>query len=427
MNALNREQQRAYDAIKEGKSVLLQGAGGTGKSYTIKNIVKWARNGGINIGTTATTGAAAILINGCTLHSYLGVGLANKTPAELAEAVKTKKRFVYNRLLRLELLVIDEISMMDSQFFETVSIFLGLIKGNRKPFGGVQLLLSGDLYQLPPVKGKHFFKSQTWISMSSIGLIEKIELAESMRHKEDVEFMNMLSQLRLGACTQEILDALRGTKSNTFPEGIEPTILYSKNADVDSINNEKFGKLIAGGARSFTYKLECSSDGARAWATSCKIPDHVQLCVGAQVVLTWNIDVDAGLCNGARGVVVEVGSSGATVQFVSGAKALIRHTKVEEEDNKFVSMKFVPLRLAYALTINKAQGMTIDCAIVMLEKNGNNEFGYGRAYTALSRVRNIKSIRILSVTAESFAAHPDVLEFYKKTCAIGDGSASASE
>lgn len=425
--SLNKEQQRAYDAIKEGKTVLLQGAGGTGKSYTIKTIVQWARKNGINIGTTATTGAAAILINGSTLHSFLGVGLANKTPAELAEAVKTKKRFVYNRLLRLEFLVIDEISMMDSDLFETISIFLGIIKGNRKPFGGMQLLLSGDLYQLPPVRGKHFFKSQTWKSMDDLGLVEKIELMDSMRHKEDLAFMNMLAQLRMGRCTQEILEQLKGTKSNTFPDGIEPTVLYSKNVDVDSMNNEKFGKLIASGARSFTYKLECSSDGARAWASSCKIPDHVQLCVGAQVVLTWNIDVDAGLCNGARGVVIDVGASGAIVQFASGVRALVGHAKVEEEDNKFIWMSFVPLRLAYALTINKAQGMTLDCAIVVLEKNGNNEFGYGRAYTALSRVRNIKSIQVLNVTLDSFVAHPDVLEFYKKTCAMGDAASPSSD
>lgn len=422
--SLNAEQRRVFDAIADGKSVLMQGTGGSGKSYTIKSIVRWARENGVNIGTTATTGAAAILINGCTLHSFLGIGLGNKTPSDLAEIVKTKKRFVYNRLLRLELLVVDEISMMDSELFETISLFLGIVRGNSKPFGGVQLLLSGDLYQLPPVKGKHFFKSGTWRSMSSSGMIETVELTESMRHKEDLEFMNMLSQLRQGACNEEILKALKETKSNTFPEGIEPTMLYSKNVDVDNTNSEKFGRLIAAGARSFTYKLECSSDAAKAWAASCKVPEYVQLCVGAQVVLTWNIDVDAGLCNGARGVVIDVGVSGAIVQFASGVRALVGHTKVEEEDNKFVWMNFVPLRLAYALTINKAQGMTLDCAIVVLEKNGNNEFGYGRAYTALSRVRNIKSIRVMNVTIESFAAHPDVIEFYKNTCAIGDATSS---
>lgn len=418
--SLNTEQQLVLDTIADGRSLLMQGAGGCGKSYTIKSVVKWARENGVYIGTTAMTGAAAILINGCTLHSFLGIGLGNKTPAELAEAVKTKKRFVYNRLLRLELLVVDEISMMDAELFETISLFLGIIRGNSKPFGGIQVLLSGDLYQLPPVRGKHFFKSSTWSSMSSLGLIQTVELKESMRHKEDLEFMNMLTQLREGVCTQDTLNALKETKSNEFPEGIEPTMLYSKNVDVDSTNNEKFGKLIASGARSFTYKLECSSDAAKAWAASCKVPEYVQVCVGAQVVLTWNIDVEAGLCNGARGVVVDVGVSGAIVQFASGVRALVGHTKVEEDDNKFVWMRFVPLRLAYALTINKAQGMTLDCAIVVLEKNGNNEFGYGRAYTALSRVRNIRSIRVLNVTTESFAAHPDVIEFYKNTCAIGD-------
>jgi ATP-dependent DNA helicase PIF1 len=137
------------------------------------------------------------------------------------------------------------------------------------------------------------------------------------------------------------------------------------------------------------------------------------MCVGAQVVLTWNLDLEAGLCNGARGVVEDVSLSGVMVKFVSGFKTLISYQKVDSEDDQRTWMSFMPLRLAYALTINKAQGMTIDRAVVVLDDDSSADFLYGRAYTALSRVRNLSCIKILNVSKECFLAHPDVVEFYK--------------
>ena len=408
---LNSEQKKAFDIVKNDHSLLLQGAGGTGKSFTIKEIVKWAKENGIQYGITAMTGSAAILIGGTTLHSFLGIGLGNKTPEELAEHVKNKRKFIYNRLRRLELLVIDEISMMDANLFEIISIFLGIIRDKIGiPFGGVPIVISGDMFQLPPVKGKFFFKSLLWDTYD----IKMIELQESQRHKDDIEFMNILNELRMGRPTKEIIKRLKATKNNTFPDGIIPTMLYSKNVDVDELNQKKYNELVDKGARCFEYKATFSSEASKFWAQSCKIPDLCKICVGAQVVLTWNIDLEMGLCNGARGIVKEVGISGAIVKFKS-CEVLISHNRVEDQDNKNMWMSFMPLRLAYALTINKSQGMTLDCAIVILDKNtNNNEFLYGRAYTALSRVRNLKSIQIINVTEAVFVAHPDVIEFYQQ-------------
>lgn len=422
---MNAEQRRAFEAIREGKNVLLTGPGGVGKSYVVKNVAKWARDSRLKFGVTATTGSASILIGGTTLHSFLGIGLGQKTPAQLADWVRYKKRFVYNRLLRLQFLIIDEVSMLDSELFEIISIFLGIVKGNNKPFGGIQLLLCGDLFQLPPIKNKHFFKSAVWDATN----IEHVELTESQRHKDDLEFMNMLAELRLGVCSEETLSKLKATKANSFPEGIEPTALYTRNLDVDEVNEGKYDALVAAGARWFEYKIDVSSQGAAAWASACKIPDAVKICVGAQVVLTWNVDLDAGLCNGARGVVVDVGLAGTTVRFVDGKSVLIAPVKVAHEDDPGTWISFMPLRLAYALTINKAQGMTLDCAIVVFDKNtSSKEFMYGRAYTALSRVRNLSSIRVYHAKASTFVAHPDVLEYYasrqEKTCDIGDGEAA---
>lgn len=408
---MNKEQQKAFDKIKEGSNVFLCGQAGTGKSYSINHIVKWARENGLYYGITATTGSSGILIGGTTVNSYLGIGIGNKSAKELFNTIKLKKKFVYNRLLRLQLLIIDEISMMDSQLFDLISELLGLIKGNNLPFGGIQILLCGDLFQLPPVKNKHFFKSVSWPTLD----IQTIELLESQRHKDDVAFIQILESLRRGICSKETIKLLKSTRNNIFADDIEPTILYTRNVDVDELNLQKYEELIRNGARSFEYPLKLSTEPIRAWAQSCKIPDMCKLCVGAQVVLTWNIDLELGLCNGARGIVMDIGLKGVTVKFMSGLTTVIKYNRVKEDNNENTWIEFMPLRLAYALTINKSQGMTLDCAIICFDKDVNYEsdFMYGRAYTALSRVRNLKNLRLINVTSELFRAHPDVLEFYE--------------
>lgn len=407
---MNAEQQNAFEHIKNGDNVLLQGSAGTGKSFTLKEVIRWALKEGKKIGVTATTGSAAILIRGTTVHSFLGIGLGTKSPEYLADFIKSKKKFIYNRLRKLQILIIDEISMMDANLFELISEFLSIVRGNDTAFGGVQIVLCGDVFQLPPVKSKYFFKSELWNTLP----IKICNLKESQRHKEDLEFIKILEELRWGKCTKKILKTLRATKNNTFSSDIIPTMLYSRNVDVDSYNTEKQNELIKNGAKSLKYQTRYSNEPAKIWAQSCKIPTEIDLCEGAQVVVTWNIKLDEGLCNGTRGVITKVDTNGVTIKLISGQEMLIEFVKVENEDNSQVWIEFLPLRLAYALTVNKSQGMTLDCAVVAFDFGTcNSEFVYGRAYTALSRVRNLKSIRVLNVDIDSFQTHPDVIEFHK--------------
>lgn len=409
---MNAEQRNAFEQITKGESILLQGSAGTGKSFTLKEAIKWALSHGKKFGVTATTGTAAMLIRGTTIHSFLGIGLGTKSPEYLANYVKSKKKFIYNRLRKLDILIIDEISMMDANLFELISEYLSIIKENEKPFGGIQIVLCGDVFQLPPIKSKYFFKSDLWSTLN----IKVCNLRESQRHREDLEFIKILEELRFGKCSKKTLKILRATKKNTFPDDIIPTILYSKNIDVDSYNNQKQNELIVKGAKSFKYQTRYSSESAKIWGQSCKIPVESEFCEGTQVVITWNIKLEEGLCNGTRGVITKIDSNGITIKLMTGEETLISYVKVENEDNNQVWIEFIPLRLAYALTVNKAQGMTLDCAIVVFDFGTfNPDFVYGRAYTALSRVRNLKSIRILNVEIESFQTHPDVIEFYKIT------------
>lgn len=393
---LNPEQLEAFEKVQKGDNILLTGLAGTGKSYTLNHIIKCTDQ---NIGITAMTGSAAILIGGTTLHSYLGIGIGNKPAMELANMIKFKKRYVYERIKKVDILIIDEISMMNSVLFDLVISLLKLLRPSLPQF-----IVCGDLFQLPPIEHDLIFKSKSWKSLN----IQTIELTKSERHKDDLEFMDILRELRFGRCSDEILAKLKETSDNKLED---PILLYCKNEDVDKINDEKYDELIEKGARSFEYDLKYSCESGKIWAQSCKIPEKCKICVGAQVVLTWNIDMTCGLCNGAKGIVREVGPYSVIVEFKSVSHC-INYNRVEHEDNKKTWISFMPLRLAYAITINKSQGMTLDCAKVVLSK-GSSSFNYGRSYTALSRVRNLKCIQIVEVSKKSFIAHPDVLKFYE--------------
>lgn len=412
---MNAEQKKAFDAVVNGEDVLLTGGAGVGKSFVLKKIIGWARNNNVKIGVTASTGSAAILIKGTTIHSYLGISIGNKSPEKLAADLRTKRKFVYNRLVALDILLIDEISMLSDKLLTLISDFLKIVRGDNRPFGGLQLVLCGDLFQLSPLDGTMFFKSDAWNALVGGGM-KVIELCVSQRHKEDLEFSDMLKELRCGRCTKKMIKILKATEANVFAKGIKPTLLFSRNVDVDKINEEKFSELLAKDeVKAVEFPMTVSNEVARGWASSCKVPDKCIVAKGAQVVLTWNVDLDKGLCNGARGVVEDVSVLGVHVRFANGVVEIIEYVTVENEESSSIWMKFMPLRLAYALTINKSQGMTLDCAVIVLDENGyTNSFGYGRAYTALSRVRNLKCVKIHNVSNRSFLANPDVVEFYKK-------------
>jgi ATP-dependent DNA helicase PIF1 len=403
---MNAEQLLALNAVKRRQSIFLSGSAGTGKSFTLGEIIRWAHSEKLEIGVTASTGCAAYLIRGRTIHSYLGIGLAKKTARELAEYVKSKKPFIVAKIKGLDILVIDEISMISSELMDKISEFLSIITGNPKPFGGIQIVLTGDFAQLKSVDGKYCFHSAEWKRAN----IENVVLTQIMRQDKDEVFKRMLEELRWGLCTKESLKLLRSLKHTVFKNGIIPTILYSTNIDVDTVNQRKYTDLLENGARQQSYKTTYSSSYAsKSWASSIKIPEKTDVCVGAQVVLTWNVSQDDGLINGSRGVVTALTPKGPQVKFVSGLEVVIEPVKILQDEDVDTWVSFIPLKLAYALTIHKSQGMTLDAVIIDL---GDSIFEYGQAYTALSRARSLDSIRIISVKRESFKTHKEVVEFY---------------
>ena len=405
---MNSDQLKAYNAVKNGENVFLSGSSGTGKSYTCLSIIEWARQQHKYIGVTSSTGTSAILINGKTIHSFLGIGLAKKIAADLfTRTYRTNKKTI-QRLLDLELLIIDEISMISAELLEKISQYLSIIRDDTTPFGGIQVVLVGDFAQLRSVEGDYCFKADVWKRANII----TVDLEKSMRQKDDKEFQDMLEELRWGRCTKDILRKLKSLKNTEFPEGIVPTILYAVNKDVDTINDHEMKKLLDAGATSCSYKsIYSRNHNVENWAKSLKLPETIKLCVGAQVLLTMNVDLDRGLANGSRGVVVGLNHNSVVVRFVSGLVTTIDNYTYKDDADESMWMVFMPLKLAWAITIHRSQGATLDAVVLDL---GDSVFTYGMAYVALSRVRNLQSVKIIDVKAKSFRTHPDVMTFYNK-------------
>ena len=398
---MNQEQRHAFDLVTSGKNVFITGSAGTGKSFTIDAIREWYKNANIPFGITSSTGISAVNIKGKTLHSFLGIGIGNSSAIDLYMKAK-KFKHLMDRLREIKLLVIDEISMISSELFDKVSEYLQIVRKCQVPFGGIQLVLCGDLFQLPPVNGDFCFKSATWNIMD----IETCNLKTIVRQKDDHIFQSILENARYGICTDEHLELLKNQRNQQFGE-LKPTMLYSTNVNVDAINIQEYNKLETAERE---YKTDYSKNkNTQFWAERLQIPSSVRLKINTQVMITVNISTEEGYVNGTRGMVTDFTDDGPIVLLKDGTQLIITPWTICDDDDPTIRVSYIPLKLAYALTIHKSQSLTLDAAVIDI---GQNIFEYGQAYTALSRVRDIKSVRILNVLKKSFKTHPDVLQYF---------------
>jgi ATP-dependent DNA helicase PIF1 len=417
---LNELQQVAFDAFFRRENLFIAGSAGTGKSYVLMQIHKHALQlRSPKLGLTATTGSASHLVGGRTIHSFLGIGLGRGTALQLANNVMTKNKQCVKKLKALDALLIEEVSMLDDELFDKISDYLSIIRKNPKPFGGLQLIVLGDFCQLPPVKGDYCFKSSVWRSMG----FTTVRLTKLVRQHDDPDFQEILEKVRWGKCDEPMLKTFKSWMRASHGQGqgqgqsgdcsnsgnnIKPTRLYPTNANVDAINDDEYEQLVSDDSISRqTYDTTYGSPAAKMWAKSSKVPEQIKLCVDAQVVVTWNVNQAIGIVNGSRGCITALDASGVTIQDVRG-----RYIKIEPvtiSDNN-LTVSYMPLKLAYALTIHRCQGMTLDSVEIDL---GSTIFEYGQAYTALSRARNSQSVRLVDVEAASFKCHPDVIAFYE--------------
>lgn len=427
---LNILQLQAIDIIKSGRSLFLTGPPGVGKSYTLKNIIKYLDEIENNYGLTAMTGCAAILIKGQTLHSFLGIGLGNDKVDNLYEKIKEKNKKKFNELKNLDTLIIDEISMMNDIFFEKVSKLLSKIKNNDEPFGHTRLILIGDFYQLPPMQGEYCFKSKLWNKIN----MTTVELNESMRQKDDILFQKLLNNIRNGKITESNYNELKKLNKTEFIN-IIPTKIYCLKKDVNNINNYYFNKLVRKNNKlkeeevdKFIQEntIECLpyeekqiklDDISRIYKYCIVTNDkyinkdeyEVSLIKGSEVMITRNINIEKELVNGKKGKIINLTNSYVIIKDDNNNIFKIDYYKDENSFNKFV--KFMPLTLAYAITVHKSQGSTLD----YIEIDGStNNFAPGQFYTAISRAKTLKNIRLVNLDDNALIINKDVLKFYNK-------------
>ncbi|KAK3859893.1 hypothetical protein Pcinc_034023 [Petrolisthes cinctipes] len=406
---LTAEQKSVLQAVQGGHNVFFTGSAGTGKSFLLRRIIG-ALPPDVTF-VTASTGVAACQIGGTTLHAFAGIG-SGQAPLQQCFQLASRK-VVAQQWKRCRHLIVDEISMVDGGFFKKLEAVGRMIRGNEKPFGGIQLIFCGDFLQLPPVTRhgeKRIFCFQTSAWDSSITLT--LELTD-VKRQDDPEFIDILQEVRRGRCPDKIVERLRETEKNFVErDGIKATRLCTHREDVEHINRQHLDKL-PGVAQVF-QSLDSDPSLAKTLDSQTPVTSSLELKIGTQVMLTKNMDVARGLVNGARGVITGFKNGGEgypIVRFLCGQTTEIKYDKwtVRVPGGISLTRRQLPLKLAWAFSIHKSQGMTLDCAEMSLSR----VFEAGQAYVALSRAKNLQGLRILDFDPSCVRAHPDVLKFYQ--------------
>jgi ATP-dependent DNA helicase PIF1 len=428
-NALNSKQADALNLMLQGKNVFLTGPAGTGKTYIIHLLKKLSNK---KIALTGTTGVSAIMIGGTTLHSYTGIGLGNGTAEYLANKIM-KSSYLRDRYTKLEVLIIDEVSMLSPDLFDKIEHIFRIVRRGHNdsllvknveelPFGGVQIVLCGDFLQLPVVgEDKFCFESKQWNRC-----VDKTIYLNEIIRQIDPQFQDVLNNLRQGIVSPEVRKMLEERINVELVNdlNIKPTRIFTTNADVDIINDEELTNLgqYDPTLQYYQYDMEINFHAYNnkkrvlidKYKKSCLAPDELLLCIGAQVMLLCNLDVENGLVNGSRGIVINFLDGDhelPVVKFLNGQERMIDYHdwEIEEDGKKLVKITQIPLKLAWAITTHKSQGLTLDYAEVDLKRI----FAYGLAYVALSRVKTISGLKIIDIDFENIKAHPKALQFYK--------------
>ncbi|XP_017781591.1 PREDICTED: ATP-dependent DNA helicase PIF1 [Nicrophorus vespilloides] len=402
------EQRDVLDACLSGQNLFFTGSAGTGKSYLLRKIIG-ALPPDVTV-ATASTGVAACHIGGTTLHQFAGIGSSDGS-LERAKEVANRPPTSSN-WRRCKHLIIDEISMIDGDYFEKIEAVARHVRKNDKPFGGIQLILCGDFLQLPPVvktkenKKRFCFQTKAWKECVN----QTFELKQVHR-QSDCKFIDILNKLRIGEVSDEVVETLaRTSKQRIEKDGILATRLCSHMADANMINESKI-KNLPGEAK--LYDAQDSDNYlTKQLDQQTPVPGKLQLKVDAQVMLLKNVNVSAGLVNGARGVVTGFRDGLPVVRFRNNREYVAKHERwmIKMAGGAIVSRRQIPLKLAWAFSIHKSQGLTLDCVEMSLAK----VFEAGQAYVALSRAQSLETLRVLDFKASQVWANPDVLAFHKQ-------------
>lgn len=418
-------QERALDILKTGANIFLTGEPGAGKTYVINQYVAWLEAAGLNVAVTASTGIAATHINGMTIHSWSGVGIKDfLTPFDL-EQISTKEKVV-KRAKSAHVLVIDEISMLDGKVLDMVDQVLRTVRHSDEAFGGIQVVCIGDFFQLPPVTRngdmmRYAFESNAWLKMKPLVCY----ITEQYR-QEDETLLGLLSSIRKNEIEEEHYTLLNEQTEIAF-EQIEPTRLFTHNVDVDAVNSQKLAGL-PGSAKKFQMAGKGKKPLIEGLVKNCLSPEMLELKEDAMVMCTKN-NFEAGYVNGTLGRVIKFSEGYPVIETADGRELVIKPTtwEVAEDGKILASIEQLPLRLAWAITIHKSQGMSLDAAEIDLSK----AFVYGQGYVALSRVRSLDGLKVLGMHPNALQVDPKIVmqdvKFHKDSAIAEDAFMAMEE
>jgi len=395
------KQTEALDILKMGKNVFLTGAPGTGKTYVINQYIQWLRKHDINVAVTASTGIAATHISGMTIHSWSGIGVKDFLSEWDVEAMHEKK-YLWDRYNKTDVLIIDEVSMLSSGILDSLDALAKNMRNNEQPFGGMQVILVGDFFQLPPIgrDAEYAFYADVWHH----GEMHVCYIEKSYRH-DDGPLHALLCEIR----DQKFSDTTHETLTSCTEielRDIEPTRLYTHNVDVDSINAEKLAELETP-LRVFSMTSKGTKKKIEGLKKSLLAPEDLRLKEGALVMFVKN-NPEAGYVNGTMGYVDAMDNGYVRVAKTDGRTITVHPESwsMTNDDGKVVAeVVQLPLRLAWAITVHKSQGMTLDAAEIDLSKS----FAPGQGYVALSRVRSIKGVRLLGYNDHALSIDSSVV------------------
>jgi len=418
-NSLKNLDNRQLEIISKfinGDNIFMSGPAGTGKSFVINIINDICNIRKIKCHITALTGCAALLLNGNskTLHSWSGI-VINSYDLQYNLNKIRKNKTKRTNWLKVNVLIIDEVSMMSSELFDLLDNIGRSIRKTDKPFGGIQLILSGDFFQLPPIGDCKFcFQSKEWDN-----IFPTINILKKIYRQDDPVFTKILNKIRTGKVKSRTLINLLNDRLIKYKGDIVPTIILPNRAHVNRINERNHMKLGDIGLKKYEMKINHPKNENKSYNKSdikYAIDNFIkseiylkelELKIGDQVICNRNISDK--IVNGSRGVIIRI-SQYPTVRFLDGFEETMVPFEIQHETINGLSFSQIPLHYAWALTIHKCQGMSLDICQMDL---GSNVFEYGQTYVALSRVKKLEGLYLLGLDIDKIKANPLVIQFYK--------------
>ncbi len=399
-------QDQAFAILATGVNVFLTGEPGAGKTHTINRYVAYLREHGIEPALVASTGIAATHIGGMTVHSWAGIGIAEMLTSWDLDRIASTERVV-KRISKAKVLIIDEVSMLGANVLGMVDAVCRAVRRNDAPFGGLQTVLVGDFFQLPPVVKnggtvQYAFRSNAWMKLDPT-----VCYLDEQHRQDDPSFLSLLSAVRADAVDEDHYETLvsRMSKSDDAPSGAVK--LFSHNVDVDRINTAELTKL-PGKPKSYAMMTSGPDHLVASLVRSCLSPEKLELKPGASVMFTRNSPLGR-FANGTTGTVMGFDKDMGLpiVETREGTMLTVEPMAwvIEDQGKQLASVSQIPLRLAWAMTIHKSQGMSLDCALMDLGAT----FEFGQGYVALSRLRRLSGLYLLGCNQKALRVHPEIL------------------